>query len=750
MAQNTSKHLWLLLIILAFAFAYRLLLMTMNTYPPGADIGLHESVINSITSGKTSFFYNYYHMGGGLSVTNPGYHIFTAFIIAMTGAPDYLAQAIVASLFSAFIVVCAFLIARRVWGELAGFVVAVLATFSASDIAILSWSGYPNIITLMLIPVVFYLFLERSRFSSKTYFAVTAVLVSAIFLTHIFSAFVFVAITVLAVVAGVVLSKKTGFSIKQALYWLVPIALGALLVSPYLIQVVPVYFGSESAITGAVAIMKQAVLETRLISLGIVCVSLVAVCLFFVFSKHENRKFLTMPTILFAAWILVPALATQSYLLGVFLDYERFLYFLALPVIVCVGLVIVRLPKSMFDLGHLTQRWVHVGSKHKVSRKTATALLISALVVFALFTPLFATPNVGAGQVDFFQVMNKPEYETIQWINANTPVGSVCVADAEFGWWISGFAKRPTLSAVDPQYLILRHEFEPAKVTSNLLTADYLIDNGLVEVKQAGAYASGNTHEISAILNDSYIHPTIFSVNDTQISLLYREKGTSQQLSLSTFMKPETKVENGSDSASFLVTRQNQAFNITEEITIYKGVNFAKISFILQNKTANVDFDWLHLPFQARRGFPVQSTNSVAIVDNDLQQLTQIIFPQETLGSGVQMQQNLDFYELIFNLKGNSTAEASFFVGNCQFNPDYSVTQADYWNSLLENNSKSYLDRVGDLPIEYFDYQVAIRQWNVSYVVLRDSESAQRFSDDPLFSLVYRNSQVSVFKVVNG
>src|SRR5512147_2232910 len=91
MTLKTSKRLWLLLIIIAFAFVYRVFLVTMNTYPPGADIGLHESVINSITSDKTSFFYNYYHMGGGLSVTNPGYHIFTAFIIAMTGAPDYLA-----------------------------------------------------------------------------------------------------------------------------------------------------------------------------------------------------------------------------------------------------------------------------------------------------------------------------------------------------------------------------------------------------------------------------------------------------------------------------------------------------------------------------------------------------------------------------------------------------------------------------------------------------------------------------------
>ncbi len=77
MVKQIRKDL-LLLGILAAAFVYRLALTTMNTFPPGADIGLHESVIKSITSGKTNFFWNNYHMGGGLSVTNPGYHIFSS------------------------------------------------------------------------------------------------------------------------------------------------------------------------------------------------------------------------------------------------------------------------------------------------------------------------------------------------------------------------------------------------------------------------------------------------------------------------------------------------------------------------------------------------------------------------------------------------------------------------------------------------------------------------------------------------
>ncbi len=63
-----------------------MLLMLWDSYPPGADIGLHNSVIYSITrSGNTNFLYNFYQMGGGISLTFPGYHIFASGIIMMTG-----------------------------------------------------------------------------------------------------------------------------------------------------------------------------------------------------------------------------------------------------------------------------------------------------------------------------------------------------------------------------------------------------------------------------------------------------------------------------------------------------------------------------------------------------------------------------------------------------------------------------------------------------------------------------------------
>ena len=86
-------------------------------------------------------------------------------------------------------------------------------------------------------------------------------------------------------------------------------------------------------------------------------------------------------------------------------------------------------------------------------------------------------------------------------------------------------------------------------------------------------------------------------------------------------------------------------------------------------------------------------------------------------------------------------------MGLCPFNVDVESNQAEYWNSLIETNSKTYLNLVSDSPLNCFDYQEAISQWNISYIVIRDFASIPRFSDDPTFTLVFKNEEVSIFKV---
>ena len=178
-------------------------------------------------------------------------------------------------------------------------------------------------------------------------------------------------------------------------------------------------------------------------------------------------------------------------------------------------------------------------------------------------------------------------------------------------------------------------------------------------------------------------------------------------------------------------------------------MNFAQISFTIQDKTGSASFDWLHIPFTSR-GFIVQTTNTIAIIDETLHLVKQIVLPGMQLGNDVVMHQNSDFYDLIYNLDGNSTAQITFSVGLSQFNPDLELTQLNYLNSLIENNTQNYQNKISDLPLTCFDYRAAIQQWNISYIALRDLTQLPRFADAPLFTLDFKNDEVAIFKVNQG
>src|SRR4030042_5511719 len=69
------------------------------------------------------------------------------------------------------------------------------------------------------------------------------------------------------------------------------------------------------------------------------------------------------------------------------------------------------------------------------SRKTLYACFSLVLLVLAFFAvPVFLTPVQGATIKRFYQTMNSPEYEAIEWARKNTATDSIFVSDALSGW----------------------------------------------------------------------------------------------------------------------------------------------------------------------------------------------------------------------------------------------------------------------------------------------------------------------------
>ena len=769
MFKTPNKYL-LLFLVLAFAFAYRLLFMLWAGYPPGADIGLHESVVNSIIgSGNTNFMWNNYQMGGGLSLTFPGYHIFVSYIILMTSIPDYLAHALVASFFSSFIVLCAFLIGRRVWGESTAFIVAFLVAISRFDVEMLVWGGFPNAITLLLIPVVFYLYLERERFSTVPFLVTTTLLSGAIFLTHSLSAVMFVSITFSTVIIATIFSKRLDISKKHILLWLVPIFLGAILVSPFLVDAVPAYLGANSeTFTGGVTDIRQALLSTRVLPLEWVIPLFASVIFFFLFSKKYKGKFFTVPALLLTLWILVPMLFTQAYLVGIYTDYNRFLYYVILPLILLIALGI---DHGAGFFARITDTYLSLTKKasqikERVSKKSRVVSHLSRKRIYAVFAitflfiaffmvPIFLTPYRGVELQSFYQTMNDSGYEAIQWARQNTPAGSVFVSDAYYGWWFSGFAERPTLSAVDPQYLSLAREFEPAKVAKNLIDTDYVIDNGLIQVREDGGYIGRHNPEILAKLNWTYFPYSFLNFNSSKNRIQYRINDSPQFLYLDQLPVKEMRIENDTEHATIVVEKGNDFFNYTQLTTVYKGVRFVDLSITVESAVEGVSLDWVQF-FVNSKGKVIQMQNeTVGLLDLGVKAFAQFIFKGEQPEVEIANEDNPCILSLLYNLQGESQREIRLSVSAFSVTDDLrfyrdSDTIAEYFSKIITDNINSPQEPTSNIPLDVFDYRKALNDWNISYIACRDFDVLPKFTNDPAFSLMFINNEVAILMVKKG
>ena len=760
MFKATKKHV-LLLLIFAFAFIYRIVLMLWQTFPPGADIGLHASVINSITqSGNTNFLTDYYQMGGGVSLTFPGYHIFAAGIILMTGMSDYMAQTIIVTLFSSLIVLCAFLITRTVWTESAAFIVAFLVAVSRFDVEMLLWGGYPNVITLLLIPLTFYLFLQRDRFSLTPFLVSTSILVGSIFLTHSLSAAVFVGITVGTVLCVMISPKTFGTSRKNVLYWLLPIFGGAVLVSPFLASAVPAYLNANSSFT-AVTEIDRALLATRVLPLDIVLALFACLLPYFLLSKKYKGRFFSLPVFLLIMWLLVPLLLTQGYMFGLYVDYNRFLYFLILPVIILFAVMIDHasgyFAKTIDTLHVLTSQMQKTKKTvnnlrsrilNRITHKTIYSTFLLGFVLIFLFTlPIFLTPWQGVTIQSFYQVMNNPGYQAIEWAKQNTPTGSVFVSDALYGWWLGGFAERPTLSAVSPQYLTVDQELAPATVAANLLDTDYIIDNGYIQVREDGGYIGRHNPEFLADLNWTPFPYSFFQFNDSAITLL-SQNGASVQ-STDIIQIPVTNMQlvgAQTDNPSIIVNKGNSDFNYSEILTVSKGVTFANMTIAIQSNNPNVSLDWVNFILNSQGEFLQPSGNTVAMLDVGMKECGQLIFVENQPEISLFNSENPCVTELSYNLQGKTTAEIQMLVGIYQVSENDIQNQASLSKTITDNVQTAQKPTTA-LPMTTFDYQAAMQANSISYIANRDFELNPKFAGDPAFNLVFINNEVAIFKV---
>lgn len=747
---NATKTRVLVLTIFTFAFAYRLGLMLWQTYPPGADIGFHASVINSITqSGNTNFLWNPYQMGGEIELEFPGYHIFTSEIIFLTGLPNYVAQGLVAAFFSSLTVLAIFLVTRITWNEIAAVFAAFFVAVSPADIEIISWGGYPNIVVLFLIPLTFYLFFKREKIAKTPYLISTSLLAVSIFLTHSLSAAIFLGITTLTLFALLIFPRVFGKSRKTVFYWALPIVIGAVLVSPFLIGAIPIYLNGSAILTGSSAI-GQALLAYRMFPLEIVLTLSGGIAVFFVLSKRIKGRFFSLPVFLQIIWLLVPLLLTQGYLVGLYVDAVRFSNFFIYPAIILLAVIIDSSARLLSDFA-VSFRKVSRAEKVKIARsfrwlnakisatirfKHAYATFVLVIMLILLFVfPIFRLPWEGVKVQQFYQVMDNTGYQGIEWAKQNTPSNAVFVSDLSYGWWLAGFAQRPTISSVDLQALSLASEVNIAQNASYMLDTDYVIDNGYLQIREDGGYLARHNPLITASSSWVYEHHPSIGFNSDKIILLYCNGHSNQSISLSQLPVTDMQLINSqTPHPAIVINKANSDINCTEILTLSEGLKFANMTYVVRSSSTVVSLSSLSFLVDTWGTFQ-QGESGLTVLDESDNACTQMFFVESQPKVELIQVHDSCLAELTYAPQGN-TIGIQILAGIYKLSADNVTYDAQSAQTASES-----------LPITTFDYKTAMQQYNISYVANRNFALNPKFSADPKFTLAFSNDEVVIFKV---
>jgi hypothetical protein len=684
-------------------------------------------------------------MGGEPLTNQPGYHLFASFIVIFTGMPILAAQMLIAAFFSSFAVFPAYLFSKKIWrNNSAGFLAAFFVAVSSLSLEMLGWGGYPNVISLLLISIIFYLFLKNNEQPYRSNFFVAALLFGSLLFTHLLSFFVLFSVlilyTILLFVSNALTHTRTK-SLKITRLFLISTALGALFVSPWLLRVSSFYLdmASKGVFLGGMEENRTLILTYRSIDISILILSGAVVLMFFMF-KASREKYLDGESLLLITWYLAPLLLTQSYIVSIITDYPRFIYFVDFPSLIILSAALFYL----FRYASVTIKKYAVGKLNRYE-KTASKIALPAFLLVAYLTlPLAITPMQAVVKTDFYTTINNPEAKAMEWIQQRTANSAILVSDHLYGWWLSGVSKRSTLSAVSPEFLLYPNEITVGKSALMLLDTDYYVDNGLIQIREDGGYIARHNPSFAIETREGYPR-YLLHFNEGEATIFFQQKHIRGTVDLSELNTTEARwILRDENSAVLAITRENNLFKVEKKIEVNRGVRFAELSYEIRTRDNETSIDWVRFMLHIIDGRIVFNQSMLGLYDPYEKVCGQVIFKENYPEVKTYTIERMSSAEVLYTNKEDSFIKIKFLVG--VFDAEkmtYQEVLAAY-DEFLRNPQQI----TTNLPIITWDYLEMIKRSNVSYIVCRERGMYPKFSNDPNFQVVYNSVEVAIFKVI--
>lgn len=342
--------------------------------------------------------------------------------------------------------------------------VAWFISLSPITIEILGWGGYPNLLSLMLLPLAFASILLSLRHAKAKYVLIMILSCVSVSFAHYLTALVF-CFTLAIWFLFLFISGKRQRS------WVLILAGLAVVISLLPIQIVMFLSGNYNISNDVVLqrfgvptpeffvwLFKNAAFLILAVISSIVGTSLILL--------HRGKD---TEMSLLISWILSSFILSQLGFLGIALDYQRILLHFFQPFSILVATPLYLLEHKGLELEKILNfRLIDIAKNSLKSFFTGFLKLLFPITLLISILCLTLSLVVGFGtlySVDSWYNGIDPygdeeKLEMLKFVLANTDPWDIFVAEDSMARWLEGYAQRRVVVHHSPMYLFLKGEIE--------------------------------------------------------------------------------------------------------------------------------------------------------------------------------------------------------------------------------------------------------------------------------------------------
>jgi hypothetical protein len=736
-------------------------IMSMNGLVMGNDPAVHmEKAHIFLETGKIPL--------ENLGWTPPLFQIVLAVLISFTGATSvaqliFLEKAL-AVLVDWLLFFSVYLIGAKFFGKRIGGIAAVLLLFCVPMFELNLWGGYTTILGLAFMFLLFlYLPLAMKSFGHIT---VAFFVAFSLVLSHQLTAFL--TVLILPPVILFMLIKSRGRHLKA----LIAVILGGgIAFFLYYFQAMLPYLGD---IIGHVFLTQKTTLyqvpgttlSAFMMNFGFVFViSLIGI--FIAFFNLRAKKEPLFFLILFMSF-MVPFVLAESYLFGLYLPFQWFIYYLIPPMAILAAVSI------SFAVDKVSVFYLKYRKSWKMLRLRAVTV---SLVVLACLLLVFRFGTVYGRIMEgsvYYSTSDLKAYDAGVWLKSNFPDNTTVVVTEVPGFWFRLFSGKTVIAETDPVV-------ERNLISAAVLDLAYELEHPLTLIRAYDMTKGDISDENYVSINDVWYKVSYTAGDGNSIS--YNADGVYKtELKLSSFNR-ETVFEDESSPKKLIIRYFNDEVSITQTILVQNDMYPINVTWTvspLNSEVSNValyltNFFDLHFSFTEAYVPGVLDWQNPWENPSDSkgEEWAVVNFSQSSLTDDY-----LGFYdateEVAFALKfeelpnwGNVGALGSMQIDAVRFQYNYDKIDINqtasftyqvltFWKTAfpqMQNLSdlKSLFDfkPATTFEVKSGDYHDYIKENTIGFIVYDKNQLDTKLIRARILELVYANDRYVIFKVKN-